>query len=112
MCSNRWQPYKFDGRMYFEIVEVTGFRPEAWSDIVNFDMDEIEVLWNRGRDKVDVDAELSKMPWGSYRLILQDPDGCQLGFAGKRLGGLPPAACAQRCQGRHKDLTHRFLDEK
>jgi len=80
----RWQPYKFDGRAYFAIIEVPGFQRNAASDIINLDVPEIEPLWNRVRDKVEVEAELSETPWGSYRFIIRDPDGCRLGFAGKK----------------------------
>jgi predicted enzyme related to lactoylglutathione lyase len=80
----RWQPYKFEGRAYFAIIEVPGFQRNAASDVVNFDVQEIEALWSRVRDKVEVEAELSETPWGSYRFIVRDPDGCRLGFAGKK----------------------------
>ena len=61
-----------------------GFQRTAGSDIVNFDVQEIESLWNRIRDKVEVEAELGETPWGSYKFIIRDPDGCRLGFAGKK----------------------------
>jgi catechol 2,3-dioxygenase-like lactoylglutathione lyase family enzyme len=80
----RWQPYKFDGRAYFAIIEVPGLRREAWADVVNFDVDEIEVLWDRVRDKVEVETALSESPWGTYRFVIKDPDGYRLGFAGKK----------------------------
>jgi predicted enzyme related to lactoylglutathione lyase len=80
----RWQPYKFEGRAYFAIIEVPGLQRKAWADVVNFDVEEIASLWNRVRDKVEVEAELSETPWGSYRFIIKDPDGCRLGFAGKK----------------------------
>jgi predicted enzyme related to lactoylglutathione lyase len=69
----RWQPYEFDGRAYFAIIEVPGLQREAWADVVNFDVDEIEALWDRVRDKVEVEADLSESPWGSYRFVISEP---------------------------------------
>jgi uncharacterized glyoxalase superfamily protein PhnB len=80
----RWQPYKFEGRAYFAIIEVPGFRRSAASDVVNFDVPQIESLWNRVRDKVEVETELSETPWGSYRFIIRDPDG-STGFRWKKV---------------------------
>jgi uncharacterized glyoxalase superfamily protein PhnB len=59
-------------------------RREAWADVVNFDVDEVEVLWDRVRDKVEVETALSESPWGTYRFVIKDPDGYRLGFAGKK----------------------------
>ena len=80
----RWQSYKFDGRAYLAIIEVAGFRRQAGGDMVNFDVEEIEALWDRVRNQVKVEAELSKTPWGSYKFVIKDPDGCRLGFVGKQ----------------------------
>jgi catechol 2,3-dioxygenase-like lactoylglutathione lyase family enzyme len=80
----RWQPYKFDGRAYFAIIEVKGLQREAWSDIVNFGVEDIESLWDRVRDEVEVETELSETPWGSYKFVIRDPDGYRLGFAGQK----------------------------
>lgn len=80
----RWQPYQFEGRAYFAIIEMAGYRREASADVVNFDVEEIESLWDRVRDKAEVEAELSESPWGSYRFIIKDPDGHRLGFVGKK----------------------------
>jgi predicted enzyme related to lactoylglutathione lyase len=80
----RWQPYKFEERAYFAIIEVPDLHRKAWSDIVNFDVEEIEALWDRVRDKVKVEAALSETPWCSYESVIQDPDGWRLGFAGEK----------------------------
>lgn len=80
----KWQSFKFDGRTYFALIEVAGFQREAGADVVNFDVEEIEILWNRVRDKVEVEAALSETPWGSYRFIIKDPDGHRLGFVGEK----------------------------
>ena len=78
----RWQPYTFDRRAYFAIIEVPGFQRAAGADMVNLYVKEIESLWGRVRDKVKVEAELFETPWGSYKFVIVDPDGCRLGFTG------------------------------
>jgi predicted enzyme related to lactoylglutathione lyase len=83
-APTRWQAYSFDGRAYFAIIEVPGFQRKAGSDIINFDVDEIDALWDRIRDKVSVEEALAETPWGPYKFVIIDPDGCRLGFAGKK----------------------------
>jgi len=80
----RWQPYKFEGRTYFAIIEVPGLQRNTAADIINFDVAEVESLWHRVCDKVEVEAELGATPWGSCKFIIRDPDGCRLGFVGKK----------------------------
>ena len=78
----RWQSYKFDGRAYLGIAEVVDFQRADSSDIINFDVPDVESLWNRVKDKVDVEMELSKTAWGSYKFVIKDLDGYRLGFVG------------------------------
>ena len=80
----RWQSCEFDGRAYFAIIEVAGFQRVAGADMVNFDVEDVESLWVRVRGKVQVEAELSETPWGSFKFVIVDPDGNWLGFVGKR----------------------------
>ena len=79
----RWQSYKFDGRAYLAIIEVPDFQRQASADMINFDVNDIEALWRRVGDKTTVEAELAETPWGSYKFVIQDPDGYRLGFVGK-----------------------------
>ena len=58
----RWQSYKFDGQAYFSIAELAGFQKGDSVDIVNFDVEDVQSLWDRVRGKVDVEAELSETP--------------------------------------------------
>ena len=81
-APTRWQSYRFDGRAYLAIIEVAGLRREAGGDIVNFDVAEIAALWERVRDKAEVEAALAETPWGSYKFIIKDPDGYRLGIGG------------------------------
>jgi catechol 2,3-dioxygenase-like lactoylglutathione lyase family enzyme len=83
-APTRWQSYKLDGRAYLAIIEVPGFQRQVSSDMINFDVDEIESLWQRIRDKVTVETELAETPWGSRKFVIRDPDGYRLGFVGKR----------------------------
>ena len=53
-------------------------------DIVNFDVEDVQALWDRVRGKVQVEAELSQTPWGSEKFVIRDPDGWRLGFVAKR----------------------------
>ena len=80
----RWQPYVFEGRAYFAIIEVPDLQRQAWSDMVNFGVEDVGALWDRVRDKAEVEAELSETPWGSYKFVVKDPDVYRLGFAGKK----------------------------
>jgi catechol 2,3-dioxygenase-like lactoylglutathione lyase family enzyme len=83
-APTRWQAYKFEGRAYLALIEVPGFRRQAGGDIVNFDVEEVKALWDRVRDQVTAEAELAETPWGSFKFIVQDPDGYRLGFVGKK----------------------------
>ena len=78
----RWQSYKFEGRAYLGIAEVVDFQRADSSDIINFDVPDVESMWNRVKDKVDVEMELSKTAWGSYKFVIKDLDGYRLGFVG------------------------------
>jgi catechol 2,3-dioxygenase-like lactoylglutathione lyase family enzyme len=83
-APTRWQPYKFEGRAYLALIEVPGFQRQAGGDIVNFQVQEIEAFWNRVCEQVTVEAELADTPWGSFKFVIQDPDGYRLGFVGKK----------------------------
>ena len=83
-APTRWQPYKFEGRAYFAIIEVADLQRAPWADVVNFDVHDVASLWDRVRDRAEVEAELGETPWGSYRFIVRDPDGWRLGFAGQK----------------------------
>ena len=83
-APTRWQSYRFDGRAYLAIIEMPGLRREAGGDIVNFDVAEVAALWDRVRDKAEVEEPLTETPWGSVKFVIKDPDGNRLGFVEKK----------------------------
>ncbi len=49
-----------------------------------FDIEKIEEFWEKIKEYVDVETELGKTSWGSYKFVIRDPDGNRLGFAEKK----------------------------
>jgi predicted enzyme related to lactoylglutathione lyase len=77
-----WQPYEFSNQL-FGIREMPGFvRAESY-DITNFELDDVDDLWEKVQNKVKIIEKLGITPWGSYRFVIQDPDGYQLAFVEK-----------------------------
>lgn len=77
-----WQPYEFSNQL-FGIREKPGFvRAESY-DITNFELDDVDSLWIKVQDKVKIIEKLAPTPWGSYRFVIEDPDGYQLAFVAK-----------------------------
>ena len=73
-----WQSYKCQEGVFFAI----GLPPGS-TDETSFVVDDIESLWSRVKDKVDVVHPLEKTPWGTYRFVIKDPDGHLLAFGQK-----------------------------
>ncbi|MCA1028652.1 VOC family protein [Cytobacillus kochii] len=46
----------------------------------NFDVENVEILWNKIKDEVIVTEELFSTPWGSKKFTICDLDGNELGF--------------------------------
>ncbi|WP_157801041.1 VOC family protein [Bacillus solitudinis] len=46
----------------------------------NFNVSDVEELWNQLRDKVDVVEELFSTPYGTRKFTIRDIDGNELGF--------------------------------
>lgn len=46
----------------------------------NFDIDDIDSLWERLKDKVEIVQELEAMPYGTRKFTIKDLDGNELGF--------------------------------
>lgn len=46
----------------------------------NFNVSDVESLWNELKDKVTVIEELFETPWGSKKFTICDLDGNELGF--------------------------------
>ena len=71
----RWQSYKMSGTTFFAVGE-----PPGSTDETAFFVPDVEVLWERVKDKVEVVKPLAMMPWGSYKFVVRDPDGHLLAF--------------------------------
>lgn len=79
----KWLSYKYKGNAFFAITEVPNFQRQASEDVIDFFVDDIEELWSRIKDKAAVIRALDRTPWGSYKFVISDPDGNNLGFVKK-----------------------------
>lgn len=52
----------------------------ATSARFNFDVDDVDELWEKIKDKVTVVEAIETMPYGTRKFIITDPDGNELGF--------------------------------
>jgi len=80
----RWQCYKSEGRAYLGIAEDAGYRRSDSKDIINFDVEDLEQLWEKIQGKCVIETEVGRTPWGSYKFSIRDPDGYRRGFCQKR----------------------------
>ena len=76
----QWQSYETEGRAFFAITEVTDLQRGSSQDIINFIVPDVRGLWEKVRDNVQVESEPELMPWGTFKMIILDPDGYRLGF--------------------------------
>ncbi len=74
-----WQSYKIQEGMFFAVGEAPGSTNETAIAV-----DDIEGLWKRVKDKVEVVHPLENTPWGTYRFVIKDPDGNLLAFGAKQ----------------------------
>ena len=79
----KWQPYSV-GDAYFAIREVPGCARHDALDITNFDVQDVEDLWNRVREPAHVLEPLDMTPYGTYKFVIADPSGYRLGFVGTK----------------------------
>ena len=79
----RWQSYHSEGRAYLGICEVPNYIRCKSNDIINFGVNNIEEYWSSLKDTVTVETPLERTPWGSYKFVIQDPDGNRLGFTAR-----------------------------
>ncbi len=61
----------------FSIMEVKG---EKSHGRLNFNVDEVEELWEKLKDKVEIIEPLFDTPWGTKKFTIRDLDGNELGF--------------------------------
>ena len=75
----RWQSYKCQAGVFFAVGEAPGSTNE-----ISFVVADVETLWMRIKDKVQVVSPLEKTPWGTWRFVIKDPDGHLLSFGQKQ----------------------------
>ncbi|MFD1676974.1 VOC family protein [Alicyclobacillus fodiniaquatilis] len=46
----------------------------------NFQVDDVQLLWEKTKDRATVIEELWTTPWGTTKFTISDPDGNELGF--------------------------------
>ncbi len=49
---------------------------------INFNVEDVDALWHRLKDKVDILEPLFDTPWGTRKFTILDLDGNELGFGG------------------------------
>src|SRR5262249_19285658 len=69
-APTKCQPYHF-GDQYFGIREVAELRPRDDFDITNFELDEVDELWQRVKDSAEVAEPLAATPYGTYKFVVK-----------------------------------------
>ena len=78
-----WMAYQMEDKVLFAIQEMQGFQRQRSVDLLDFYVEDVDLLWDRIKDKCTVIRILERTPWGSYKFVIQDPDGFMLGFVKK-----------------------------
>ncbi len=78
-----WITYLTEDMVLFAIQEMKGFQRQRSVDMLDFYVEDVELLWERIKDRCTVINPLARTPWGSYKFVIQDPDGFMLGFVKK-----------------------------
>lgn len=83
-CDSGWPPkkptyydFKSEEGATFSIMEVKGERSQGR---LNFNIDEVEELWEKLKGKVEIVEPLFDTPWGTKKFTIRDLDGNELGF--------------------------------
>ena len=76
----RWQSYKCQEFAFFAIIEKLDLVRPQTLDIINFVIPDVNAFWTKIKDKVQVETPPTRMPWGSYKIVVLDPDGYRIGF--------------------------------
>lgn len=71
----RWQSYETENGAFYAIGEAPGSTEE-----ISFSVRNVEELWERVKDRVEVAEPLSRTPWDTYRFVIHDPDGHLIAF--------------------------------
>jgi catechol 2,3-dioxygenase-like lactoylglutathione lyase family enzyme len=77
-APTRWQSYQIQEGVFYAVGEAPGSTNE-----VTFGVEDVEGLWERVKERVEVVSPLEKTPWGTYRFVIKDPDGHLLAFGPK-----------------------------
>jgi predicted enzyme related to lactoylglutathione lyase len=51
----------------------------------NFDVDDVDLLWKRLKDKVEIIQNIETMPYGTRKFTIKDLDGNELGFVQQKI---------------------------
>jgi catechol 2,3-dioxygenase-like lactoylglutathione lyase family enzyme len=73
--QTNWQSYRCQDGIFFAVGEKPGS-----TDEIAFGVADVDALWLKVKDKVDVVSPLEKTPWGTYRFVIRDPDGHLMSF--------------------------------
>ena len=77
----RWQAYAArEKHAQFAIIESSNHMPPDQNRVVTFYLDDIEELYGKIKNVVQVIEPIEMTPWGSYRFQIVDPDGNVLCF--------------------------------
>lgn len=77
--NERWQYADFEcesGATFAIAVDKTG----SSTALFNFDVDDVDSLWENIKDKVDIVKPIETMPYGTRKFIIKDLDGNELAF--------------------------------
>ena len=80
MLYEKWQSYNSEESSFFAIIEVPDLVRPQTMDIINFTIPNVNSFWNEIKDKVEAEMSPTKTPWGSYKIVVLDPDGYRIGF--------------------------------
>ena len=52
-----------------------------YTQVLGFEVEDVDALWERLKDKVTVIEPIWDTPWGTRKFTIADPDGNELGFS-------------------------------
>ncbi len=78
-----WIACLMEDRVLFAIQEMKGLQRQNSVDMLDFYLEDVDLLWDRVKDRCRVILPLGRTPWGSYKFVIQDPGGFMLGFVKK-----------------------------
>jgi catechol 2,3-dioxygenase-like lactoylglutathione lyase family enzyme len=78
----KWVAYQF-GASFFAIREIPDLPKRDNFDITNFKVADVEALYKKVKDRIEVVEGLAHTPWGSYKFVVRDPRRLSPGFCGR-----------------------------